>query len=248
MAAAAGREGKSRLVDGRRPATAFRLRRASPKESEMDSKTAVPQSRVVRGYTRTEEHLPYAEYIKSDAWKKKSAEVIERFGGVCGACLKRVAKTVHHLTYARLGRERREDLVALCWECHSTTHRSIGGRTFPRRGKVVAAEADGNREVFFEEGQRKQGGAAADYRVVSKVLGRLRKLGATELGREASVLKQLLKRHSADDIALALDGLQILFPGQPISLRMIHGKSMIGHYRGFQSAVNAAIKAQEKRP
>ncbi len=28
------------------------------------------------------------------------------------------AVTVHHLTYARLGRERRSDVQLLCWPCH----------------------------------------------------------------------------------------------------------------------------------
>lgn len=81
----------------------------------------------------------------------------------------------------------------------------------------------------------------------SRILGRLRRLGARDMNREASVLKALRSRHPVSDIELALDGLEILFPGQPISLRMIHGKSMMGSYRGFQSAVNAAIKAQESR-
>ncbi len=81
----------------------------------------------------------------------------------------------------------------------------------------------------------------------SSILGHLRRLGAANLAREGSVLKEMLKRHSAEEIGLALDGLERIFPGQPISLRMIHGKAMIGGYRGFQSAVNAAIKAQEHR-
>lgn len=84
-------------------------------------------------------------------------------------------------------------------------------------------------------------------RAFSGILGRLRRLGARDLAREGSVLKSLLEVRSVEEIGLALDGLEILFPGQPISLRMIHGKAMIGNYRGFQSAVNAAIRAQERR-
>lgn len=81
----------------------------------------------------------------------------------------------------------------------------------------------------------------------TRILGRLRARGAVDLSREASVLKVMLRRYSAEEIWLALDGLERIFPKQPISLRMIHGKAMIGGYRGFQSAVNAAIKAQERR-
>lgn len=65
--------------------------------------------------------------------------------------------------------------------------------------------------------------------------------------REGSVLKALLKRHSLEEVTLAVAGLTIIFPGRPVSLRMIHGNAMIGNYRGFQSAVNAAVKAQERR-
>ena len=67
------------------------------------------------------------------------------------------------------------------------------------------------------------------------------------MSREASVLKVLWQRYTPEEIATAISGLEILFPGQPISLRMIHGKSMIGDYRGFQAAVNAAVKGQERR-
>jgi hypothetical protein len=31
---------------------------------------------------------------------------------------RRPVLTVHHLTYARLGRERRSDVALLCWSCH----------------------------------------------------------------------------------------------------------------------------------
>lgn len=79
-------------------------------------------------------------------------------------------------------------------------------------------------------------------------MGWLRSLGCSDLRREGSVLKQLLKHHSLEDVTLAVAGLTVIFPGQSISLRMIHGRSMIGGYRGFQAAVNAAIKAQEHRP
>lgn len=79
----------------------------------------------------------------------------------------------------------------------------------------------------------------------TRILGRLRARGAADLSREASVLKVMLGRYSPEEIWLALDGLECIFPKQPISLRMIHGKSMIGNYRGFQAAVNAAVRAQE---
>ena len=45
--------------------------------------------------------------------------ILKRAGGFCEACGKKTrCLEVHHLTYKRLGRERDEDLQAVCRPCH----------------------------------------------------------------------------------------------------------------------------------
>jgi hypothetical protein len=49
-------------------------------------------------------------------------------GGRCQHCRSRRRLTIHHLTYTRLGHERRADITVLCWPCHQLTDG-------PRRGR-----------------------------------------------------------------------------------------------------------------
>jgi 5-methylcytosine-specific restriction endonuclease McrA len=61
----------------------------------------------------------YRSYLKSDAWKKKRQQVFAYYGKRCYACRKAPKVLhVHHLTYARLGRESVKDLIPLCVPCH----------------------------------------------------------------------------------------------------------------------------------
>jgi 5-methylcytosine-specific restriction endonuclease McrA len=61
----------------------------------------------------------YIAYIKSDAWRAKRQEVFAFYGKKCFACRKTPKVLhVHHLTYARLGRENVADLIPLCVPCH----------------------------------------------------------------------------------------------------------------------------------
>jgi hypothetical protein len=64
----------------------------------------------------------YDAYLQSDAWRAKRARVLQLAGGVCQDCGRARATDAHHLTYARLGAERPEDLRALCPRCHARAH------------------------------------------------------------------------------------------------------------------------------
>lgn len=65
----------------------------------------------------------YNDYINSKAWQKKRKEVLaER--PFCFCCNDK-ANHIHHRTYARLGIEKLEDLIALCANCHSEVHNLI---------------------------------------------------------------------------------------------------------------------------
>jgi hypothetical protein len=65
----------------------------------------------------------YEEHLSSPAWHELRRKVFARCAGVCEGCRDRRAVQVHHLTYARLGREMLFDLVAVCLECHDSIHR-----------------------------------------------------------------------------------------------------------------------------
>lgn len=75
------------------------------------------------------------------------------------------------------------------------------------------------------------------------LMGLLRSLGVTDLKREGSVLKALLKTRSLEEVEVAIQGLKSIFPKGPISLRMIHGRATISAYRGWHAAYNAGITA-----
>lgn len=78
-----------------------------------------------RRSTRARNRLPridYAAYLESEHWQELRQQVIERDGWHCRRCHRPDYVQVHHLTYARLGRERLDDLVSLCKDCHERTH------------------------------------------------------------------------------------------------------------------------------
>jgi hypothetical protein len=64
----------------------------------------------------------YQAYLASREWGLLREAVKERSGGICERCHKNESTAVHHLTYARVCRERLEDLVDLCDDCHDFSH------------------------------------------------------------------------------------------------------------------------------
>ena len=64
----------------------------------------------------------YGEYLETDAWQAKRAQVIARDKGVCQGCLSRRATQVHHLSYAHVGDELLFELISVCDQCHERLH------------------------------------------------------------------------------------------------------------------------------
>lgn len=65
----------------------------------------------------------YAEYLKSDAWKKKREQVIDERGEVCEICSKDVGVFhIHHKSYRHFKQERMYELAVLCSGCHASVH------------------------------------------------------------------------------------------------------------------------------
>jgi len=62
----------------------------------------------------------YKAYLASDLWKSIRQRVFDRDGGICRLCLKRKAKSVHHVTYHEdtLRGETLDQLVSICGGCH----------------------------------------------------------------------------------------------------------------------------------
>jgi 5-methylcytosine-specific restriction endonuclease McrA len=87
---------------------------------------------LTRPQRRCRRHsLRYRLYMRSPLWRIRRQIWIIRAGGRCQQCRSRRQLTIHHLTYARLGHERRADIAVLCWPCHQQTgdpRRGGGGR------------------------------------------------------------------------------------------------------------------------
>jgi 5-methylcytosine-specific restriction endonuclease McrA len=59
--------------------------------------------------------------MQSAGWRRRRAQALRRTGRRCQECGAR-ATDVHHLTYAHLGDERPDELIAVCESCHNRLH------------------------------------------------------------------------------------------------------------------------------
>ena len=61
----------------------------------------------------------YVVYLKSREWQDFRRLVFRMFGGRCALNARHTQNLeIHHRTYERLGRERLEDVILICRECH----------------------------------------------------------------------------------------------------------------------------------
>ena len=72
----------------------------------------------------------YQEYLNGNHWQSVRARYYEskqvtkvKDKVVCVRCLQSRPLSLHHRTYERLGNERLRDLILLCQECHTLTHK-----------------------------------------------------------------------------------------------------------------------------
>jgi 5-methylcytosine-specific restriction endonuclease McrA len=107
------------------------------------------RGRAQRARARRRRQQEYREYLRSVHWQQMRQKILVRSRGFCEDCGARTSLDVHHKTYKRRGRERPEDLVALCRNCHHERHR--GKRTtvdwivlrIMRRWKIWGYERSG---------------------------------------------------------------------------------------------------------
>lgn len=60
-------------------------------------------------------------YLKSKEWKEKRDLVMEFYNHKCNDCDNK-ATDVHHLTYDNIFKEKFDDLIPLCRNCHNKKH------------------------------------------------------------------------------------------------------------------------------
>lgn len=105
------------------------------------------------GENPKEEGINYTEYLGSSDWKERRDKFIaeRRECVLCGA-KKRLL--VHHLRYfdkdgkSILGKEKPEDLLVMCWECHDLMHEKYGrGASFGM--KEIEKEIEDENATFL---------------------------------------------------------------------------------------------------
>lgn len=75
----------------------------------------------------------YADWLASPGWHKRrrhwASEEQRRYGRIvcalCGARWSQSHGDLHHLSYNHIGKERHDDLMAMCRPCHELVHQAI---------------------------------------------------------------------------------------------------------------------------
>lgn len=87
-----------------------------------------PRAHAVVGRQRAAHRARYARYMASGRWFARRdrwvAEETDTAGAVVCAVCGDPWDDLHHMTYARMGSERHDDLVPLCREHHDALHRA----------------------------------------------------------------------------------------------------------------------------
>lgn len=63
-------------------------------------------------------------YLKTSHWRSRRRPILERDQHRCVQCHSTKTLQVHHKTYARLWKERDDDLVTVCTPCHNAIHKA----------------------------------------------------------------------------------------------------------------------------
>ncbi len=86
--------------------------------------------------------MPYEDYLRSEAWKRRREYMLRRAGYRCRLCNRGERLEVHHRTYERLGAEDPDDLTVLCHDCHLRYHNtpSILPVVAVKKGLLITAQ------------------------------------------------------------------------------------------------------------
>jgi hypothetical protein len=64
----------------------------------------------------------YQEYLATEHWQTVRRAALERASHRCQLCSSLGPLNVHHRTYSYIARERAEDVIVLCRDCHAKFH------------------------------------------------------------------------------------------------------------------------------
>lgn len=72
----------------------------------------------------------YLEYLNSNEWKKIRRQKAKEQNYKCEICGVEVKKgfNIHHKSYEHLGKERMNELLFVCKDCHKVVHKLIDER------------------------------------------------------------------------------------------------------------------------
>lgn len=84
----------------------------------------------------------YKRYLASREWALLREQVRDRSGNWCEHCFVAPQQAVHHLTYARIGHETLDDLMAVCNPCHEFLSGKRAFNPLGEWGVVTPALAD----------------------------------------------------------------------------------------------------------
>jgi 5-methylcytosine-specific restriction endonuclease McrA len=93
----------------------------------------------------------YKEYLQSEHWKslKERFYKSKRFKNKCFVCNQVSEKyNIHHKTYKWRGKEKLQNLVALCSKCHTEVH-------FKDGVKLLNDKHTLNQRVYYLKSQKK---------------------------------------------------------------------------------------------
>jgi hypothetical protein len=76
----------------------------------------------IRRQAKQPESISYAEYLQTEWWDKVRRARLRIAGYQCELCKAKTKLHVHHKTYDNLWNEKREDVMALCPDCHAFLH------------------------------------------------------------------------------------------------------------------------------
>ena len=85
--------------------------------------------------TIDKDYIDYNDYVQSDEWHQSFPRMLTLTldDNKCRMCGDDYKLEVHHITYENLGKELAADLVTLCHDCHTYTHKIAGkgAKTYP---------------------------------------------------------------------------------------------------------------------
>jgi 5-methylcytosine-specific restriction endonuclease McrA len=97
----------------------------------------------------------YEQYLQSLDWQELRQKVLQRDNNMCQTCCNTKSLEIHHKHYNSLGKEKLEDLITLCHECHEAITSIIRGRRYDT--KIIKVEEHIKKIPEIKQGVEKNG-------------------------------------------------------------------------------------------